>query len=277
MPPFLQKALNSSIFETLSEDEAAAAALRIQSAARGRQARKRVDQIREERGVPKGSSRGMAEAAAAYPPPEPEPAPAPAPAAAEAEALFEGMSQEELEAAALKIQSLQRGRAARARVEELKRAQAAGEAPQGGVVEVADVAEAFANLSPEEAEAAAIRIQAVHRGRVARKNMAARRQQQHGADAGGPVDAAADAAAAGEPAAGEEEAQLEVADVQEAFANLSPEEAEAAALKIQAIQRGRMARKQVASLKNITPPQGYAEPAAGEAVAAEEPAAPPAE
>lgn len=64
----------------------------------------------------------------------------------------------DLAAAALKIQSLQRGRAARARVEDIKKAQAAGEVEIGGVVDADDVAEAL-NLSPEEAEAAAVRIQ----------------------------------------------------------------------------------------------------------------------
>lgn len=247
-----QKALHASIFETITEEEAAGAALRIQSAARARQARKRVDAIREERGVPKQPA-----GAAAPAPAEP---PAPAPPSATPSILLES-SPEELEAAALKIQSLQRGRAARARVDELKKAQAAGVAPQGGVVEVSDVAEAFQNLSPEEAEAAAIRIQAVHRGRMARKKVATKRSGA-AADAGAGADAGAAPAPAEEELNGEDE--LEVEDVLEAFGNLSPDEAAAAAIRIQAIQRGRIARKQMAvtraSMRDIgNPPPPPAE------------------
>lgn len=67
--------------------------------------------------MPPPSKADIAAAAAAPSPPPPPAAPAP-PAASNS------LSKEELEAAALKIQSLQRGRAARARVEDLKKAQA---------------------------------------------------------------------------------------------------------------------------------------------------------
>lgn len=80
--------------------------------------------------------------------------------------------------------------------------------------------------------------------------------KQQGAAAGG---APAEAAAGGGEA---QQEQLEVGDVMEAFGNLSEEEARAAALKIQAIQRGRQARKQVAQKRASMKMQAAEEPAA---------------
>lgn len=92
----------------------------------------------------------------------------------------------------------------------------------------------------------------MHRGRKARAEVAAKRQAAGDGAAGNAAAAVADASAP------QEEEELEVADVMEAFGNLSTAEAEAAALKIQAIHRGRIARKGVvekrASMKMVAPP-----------------------
>ena len=122
------------------------------------------------------------------------------------------------EAAALKIQAVARGRAARKDVAELR---------ASGQLTLAEEEEAdFIDIMPEgpEAEAAALKIQARARGRAARREVAAMR------------------------ATGE--LTREEAKVVEALEDM-PEgpEAEAAALKIQARARGRAARREVAAMR----------------------------
>jgi len=108
----------------------------------------------------------------------------------------------EQEAAAVKIQAVQRGREARKEVQEMKAAKANavdGSKPASEVgLEVLDI-----ERSPEE-EAAAVKIQAVQRGREARKEVEAIKEHR---------------------------------------------EQEAAAVKIQAVQRGREDRKKVEEMK----------------------------
>eukprot|EP00240_Pyramimonas_obovata_P002177 CAMPEP_0118924316 /NCGR_PEP_ID=MMETSP1169-20130426/2506_1 /TAXON_ID=36882 /ORGANISM="Pyramimonas obovata, Strain CCMP722" /LENGTH=455 /DNA_ID=CAMNT_0006865413 /DNA_START=317 /DNA_END=1684 /DNA_ORIENTATION=+ len=131
--------------------------------------------------------------------------------AAEGEVPFEGTAEEQ--AAAVRIQAMQRGKAARKEVEDIKNK--LKEAEEKLVEEVC-----FEG-TPEE-QAAALKIQTIQRGKAARKEVAEMRKAAGGA---------------GE-AAGEEEVAFE-----------GTAEEEAAALKIQTIQRGKAARKEVNALR----------------------------
>lgn len=158
----------------------------------------------------------------------------------------------ELEAAAVKIQAVQRGRVARRRAAEM----AAMQGPamvQHVTVKAADGHEVDAVItthadgtthmsvggteavdiqSTPETEAAALRIQAAARGRAARKQVAAMKA---------PC-----------PAESDEQAPQRPPNSPEAAASPAPlfdAEMEAAALRIQAAQRGRAARKEVAAMK----------------------------
>ena len=169
-----------------------------------------------------------------------------------------------MEAAARKIQAVQRGRAARKEVQALKASAAEVVAAVAAVGEMvgelttgtgeeegggAGAEEAPVELTEEaarELDAAATKLQAIQRGRVARKEVAAlKAKQAEAVEAGGALAAA-------------EEEQLRAAEavVEETGGatqeELSPEEEaelEAAALKIQAMQRGRLARKEVEARK----------------------------
>merc|ERR1712091_801315 len=105
--------------------------------------------------------------------------------------------------------------------------------------------------------AAATKIQAVHRGRAARKEL--------GSEAGaGEKSGDGEAAAAEAPAAAEEEELVPVAELGK------DEGMVAAATKIQAVHRGRAARKELGSEAGAGEGGGEGEAAAAEAPAAAE-------
>ena len=157
-------------------------------------------------------------------------------AAAEAEAEaaaaeFTGTDDEQ--AAATKLQAMQRGRKARAKVAELKAKQAAAEAERAAAAAEAETMEAEKAAAefvgtPEE-QAAATKVQAIQRGRVARAKLAAEK-------------AAADAKLA------ELDAAIAAANVEEVNFEVTEEE-QTAATKLQSIQRGRKARAEVDRLR----------------------------
>ena len=124
-------------------------------------------------------------------------------------------------AAAIKLQAVQRGRIARAEVEKLKAEGAAAEA-----VEEKEIEAAMFEGTPEEQQAA-VRLQAMQRGRMARAEVA--RLKEAGAK--------------------EEDVAVAEAEVEEAAAFEGTPEEQAAATKLQAMQRGRMARSRVAKMK----------------------------
>mmetsp|Transcript_15336 Transcript_15336/g.33151 ORF Transcript_15336/g.33151 Transcript_15336/m.33151 type:complete len:614 (+) Transcript_15336:614-2455(+) len=126
----------------------------------------------------------------------------------------------EQEAAALKIQSIRRGQKGRESVAALKAKTSADDST---------VADAAPEASLEEQEKAATKIQAIHRGKHSRAEVAALREHTLAATQ------AADTAAPDAAAPVEEEA--------------SKEEQEAAALRIQAIHRGRKSREEVAAMR----------------------------
>ena len=181
--------------ETMPEGpEAEAAALKIQAAARGRNARREVAQLKAAKGL----------------------------TAAEVEALAEVVQMPEgpeAEAAAVKIQAAIRGRKARADVLAMKMA---------GQVDEEDAAllqELEAMPEGPEAEAAAVKIQATLRGRAVRRQVAALKEQ-----------------------AGVLVTEEEIALADQILEMPEGEDVEAAALKIQAAIRGRVARKEVAAM-----------------------------
>jgi hypothetical protein len=165
----------------------------------------------------------------------------------------------EEEAAALKIQSNHRGKQARKEVA-AKKADKEGadkpdeaaantegvpkDEPSSNAPEPALTAEEAAKQKAEE-EAAALKIQSNHRGKQARKEVAAKKADKEGADK--PEDATADTegVAKEEPSSNAPEPVL----TDEEAAKQKAEE-EAAALKIQSNHRGKQARKEVASLKD---------------------------
>ena len=163
---------------------------------------------------------------------------------AEVSSVFAELDPEEAERAVRKIQSIQRGRIARKRVAGIRasvRTEHLSEREEHQrVAEVAAdaVVDAFAELNTEEVEAAVLKIQAVHRGRLARKTV-------KGLKEGAPTEAEAAGAGAELTAAAEDAAEVVAA----AFQDLDTEEVAAAVLKIQAVHRGRIARKTVKGLK----------------------------
>ena len=128
---------------------------------------------------------------------------------------------------------MQRGRKARAKVAELKAKQAAAEAERAAAAAEAETMEAEKAAAefvgtPEE-QAAATKVQAIQRGRVARAKLAAEK-------------AAADAKLA------ELDAAIAAANVEEVNFEVTEEE-QTAATKLQSIQRGRKARAEVDRLR----------------------------
>lgn len=206
-------------------DEEQAAALRIQSLKRGKDARREVEQKKQQKeeaaaavkiqAAHRGNKarkelHGREVSLDAMEPisPTDEAASgdaAPAAASGQPEELPEGTEEEH--AAAARIQAIQRGKQARKEVEG-KRA-SAGAQPAAQEEPLPE--------GTDEEQAAAARIQAVHRGKQARKEVAEKR-----AGAGASADAA------------EEEALPEGTD-----------EEHAAAARIQAVHRGKQARKEV--------------------------------
>eukprot|EP01006_Ploeotia_vitrea_P058038 TRINITY_DN68681_c0_g1_i1.p1 TRINITY_DN68681_c0_g1~~TRINITY_DN68681_c0_g1_i1.p1 ORF type:complete len:701 (-),score=118.41 TRINITY_DN68681_c0_g1_i1:862-2964(-) len=155
-----------------------------------------------------------------------------------------------MQTAALKIQAVQRGRAAR---KELKEQKAAAQPPQ----QAQD--EELPDLNDPEMQAAALKIQAVQRGRAARKEIkdqkAATQPPQEEDDLPDLNDPEMQAAALKIQAVQRgrvtrKELETKAKEKQpepqeEELPDLNDPEMQAAALKIQAVQRGRAARKQV--------------------------------
>ena len=212
-----------------SDQEREIAALKIQSAYRGNAARKRVAILKG--GVQKEGAK----------PSEDE-----SEAAKKIQALqrgrvtrrslsqvekachSEGSGDQEREAAALKIQSQHRGRAARKRVCAMKEKQAVG-GP-----------EPEPEPAPEARDhAAATKIQSVQRGRVARKQTQSRRDAQREAKEQEAAATKIQSVQRGRTARKEAQQKTQV--------ERDSAEEESAALKIQSLQRGRTARKQAAS------------------------------
>jgi hypothetical protein len=252
------------------------AAVRIQSVARGRQARKRVATIK---GGAKGAAADAATAASAG-----EETPAPDGDGGDGKVGGEGDSSAdpadpEAAAAALRIQSIARGRQARRRVAGMRTKPVDAEADAPAPAAAAD----------PSADKAAVAIQSVARGRQARKQVAGMR------NTGGAV--ATPAEGEGKEEEGKEapaaEAAAPAAPAAEADAPAPAPAADKAAVAIQSVARGRQARKQVAGMRNTggavaTPVEGEGKeeevkegeveaPAAEEAAPAAEEAAPAAE
>jgi len=218
--------------------EEEAAALKIQAMQRGQAARKEVEEMK-------------AAAATA----------APTPGTGEGEEVFfEGTAEEE--AAALKIQAMQRGKAARKEVDEMKAAAGTTASETEASAPAAQAEEEVFFEGTAEEEAAALKIQAMQRGKAARKEV-----DEMKAATGTTVP---DAEATPEAEASAPAAQAE----EEVFFEGTAEE-EAAALKIQAMQRGKAARKEVEEMKATagTTEAGTEGPTASE----EQPATAPAE
>ena len=181
------------------------AAAKIQAMYKGKQARQDVERLKEEISAAEKEAADAAE--------------------------FTGTDDEQ--AAATKLQAMQRGRKARAKVAELKAKQAAAEAERVAAAAEAETMEAEKAAAefvgtPEE-QAAATKVQAIQRGRVARAKLAAEK-------------AAADAKLA------ELDAAIAAANVEEVNFEVTEEE-QTAATKLQSIQRGRKARAEVDRLR----------------------------
>ena len=142
----------------------------------------------------------------------------------------EEAAQEEIEAAAARVQSIQRGRLARKEREEQKAAATKVQAAKRG--SKARKQQAAAKQEREEQSAAATKMQARQRGRNARKG-----SKEIEEPAGESIADAQVEAAEAEAAEAQEEA--------DAMAYLEEDPAAAAsATKMQAMQRGRQARKE---------------------------------
>lgn len=93
-------------------------------------------------------------------------------------------------------------------------------------------------LNDADAEAAAVKIQSIQKGKQARKEVAALKAEKDGA-----ADKPEEANVTQEPALTEEEAAKQDPTLNDA-------ESEAAAVKIQAMHKGKQARKEVAAMKD---------------------------
>ena len=144
-------------------------------------------------------------------------------------AEIEELSGADTEAAAVRIQAMQRGKADRKAVAERRgnaTAAAADDVEPAAEAEVEEdlTAAEIEELSGVDTEAAAVRMQAMQRGKADRKAVAERREN-------------AASAAGGAPAA---EVELTAAEIEE----LSGADTEAAATMIQKVYRGKAARRQ---------------------------------
>ena len=142
-------------------DEEIAAATKLQAITRGRAARTDVRKLKDDRDA---AASAAIETATAFAEAEAE-----AEAAAEAERALEDefVGTEDEQAAATKLQAIQRGRLARAKVAELRAEHLNAEAQ----VASAEAAIEYAGTTDEHL--AATRVQAVQRGRLARAQLAA--------------------------------------------------------------------------------------------------------
>lgn len=222
--------------------DSAAAAAKIQAIARGRQGRTKVAAIREGR------------TSAVEPSPD---AQAVALAALDTPSVSRDISTGwNPDKAAVKIQSITRGRQGRQRVGALRGPAASPTetplSPVDVVVSTPDLDSPAVAGGGEDSQVAAVKIQAIARGRQGRKRVGAMRSGGAGL----------------EPAAtGEEAAPLEASGaVFTALTSLDQSQSDAAAVKIQAIARGRQDRKTVASMKADAPKWGAAEPLREDAV-----------
>ncbi|XRB23898.1 hypothetical protein RI054_36g137530 [Pseudoscourfieldia marina] len=215
-----------------TEDEHAAAT-RIQALQKGKTARKKAAKLRVDKAKLE-SELAKVEAKA-----ELQDQRAAAAAAIEAEALIEGTDEET--AAARKIQAIQRGRKARAEAAKLRVQMAEMENKLAHVEATAEESEVVASLAVDGDEAkAAVKIQAIQRGRAARRDVSQRRIE----------------AAKAETKLKEAEA---IAAVEEAGAIVAERISEEigeddlnqqqAAMRIQSLQRGRAARQRVSAMK----------------------------
>ena len=213
-------------------DEEIAAAKKIQAMHRGRAARANVEKLKADRQAAKEEAEAAAKSLKL--------AEETAMLAAETEReLGEITGTEDEQQAAVKLQAMQRGRKARARVAELKAQKLAAEArqPAEARTEEAEVSASTAGAAEEEVSfegteeehEAAAKLQAVQRGRAARAKLLVSR-----------------AAAAAKVA--EVEAQMAQTDAAEAIHFEGTEEEQSAATKLQAVHRGRKAREDVERL-----------------------------
>ena len=216
-------------------EEEIAAAKKIQAMHRGRAARADVEKLKADKQAAKEEAEAAAKSLKL--------AEETALLAAEAEReAGEITGTEDEQQAAVKLQAMQRGRKARARVAEHKAQKLAAEAVAAAAeatVEEAEVSAASAAGAVEEEvsfegtdeeHGAAAKLQAVQRGRAARAKLRADR-----------------AAAAAKVA--EVEAQMAQTDAAEAVHFEGTEEEQSAATKLQAVHRGRKAREDVDRLK----------------------------
>eukprot|EP00929_Paragymnodinium_shiwhaense_P061822 TRINITY_DN30891_c0_g3_i1.p1 TRINITY_DN30891_c0_g3~~TRINITY_DN30891_c0_g3_i1.p1 ORF type:complete len:2524 (-),score=786.84 TRINITY_DN30891_c0_g3_i1:106-7218(-) len=232
-----------------------AAATKLQSAERGKAARKRVNNLKEEK---KSKERPAAKEEAA--PPE----------VVEQERRVNDLAAEDAkrEAAATKIQSMQRGKAERKKVNNFKEEKKSREQIRQ------EQLEEERRLYEAKREAAATKIQSTQRGKAARRQVDGRRQeeQQRKAKAkpGQEEEAAIDQEAPGEdpdivlphqlgykrPV--EEDEAMEEAEVDEEDpeATRIADEKDRAATKLQAAQRGKAARQRVETLRAERDSQG---------------------
>ena len=212
-------------------DEEIAAATKLQAIQRGRAARADVSRLKHDRDAAASAANETATAVAE--------AEAEAASARDAERTledeFEGTEDEQV--AATKLQALQRGRLARARVAELKAEHLAAVARVAG----AEAAIEFAGT--EDEHIAATKVQAIQRGRVARAHLAA--EKAAAAAKLADVDAKL-AAKEGSENDAKEDPDLEALEAERAEA---AEALEAAATKLQAMHRGRSAREHVEKLR----------------------------
>ncbi|KXZ56384.1 hypothetical protein GPECTOR_1g340 [Gonium pectorale] len=177
--------------------------------------------------------------------------PAPAPAADDwSISLPPGVSPEDAQAAVIRIQSHARGFLARRQVAELRKGHEAGQAALTAAVSAAAKVNAFElppGVTPEMAEAAAIRVQAHARGYFARRKVALLRRglgpdSSNTAEGGAPEQ---QDKAQGEQQ-GHEESEFELPP------GVTPEMAEAAAIRVQAHARGYFARRRVRQLRTAS-------------------------
>lgn len=255
------------------KDEAAAA--KIQALARGRQDRKRVAQMREGRKDDEfASSSGLG--AGADEAPTAEVSEQEEKADEEEDQDVEGKLRKQ-QAAATKIQAIERGRQARKVFKEGNgvRSPAAGpeiekdegeagvtpEAESSAPEETAEAALARQDAPPAsiDPEQAATRIQALARGRQDRKKVAGLKHDEAQAQAQGAPSGASE-----ESGQKEAEPAWAVLAPMEQSANEGQGDSEAAAAKIQALARGRQDRKRVAEMKQAKAAQDAVPAAEGE-------------
>ena len=127
----------------------------------------------------------------------------------------------EEQAAALRLQAMQRGRAARAEVAKLK---AQGASREEVVLVEREAEDAAAFEGTEEEQAAAVKLQAMQRGRMARTQVSKLRDE------------------------GASDTNIAAKEAEAAMFEGTPEE-QAAALRLQAMQRGRIARAEMEVLR----------------------------